>query len=105
MICAKQYHEYWQTFYQPNTIKPANNRTITGICGVRKAVAVFIIQILFEKLSVVINIEFLVMNRSIIILLSAKEMFENDLDTPIQGYYVRLRNKRLLLAIEGFVNT
>lgn len=100
VISVQQYHPYCQTFNEPHSIKPANNRTITGIGGISKTVGVAFIQVPLTKLSVVIVVNFLVLDHVITTFLPMKDMLENDMDIAIQGCYVRLGNRRQQLVIE-----
>lgn len=69
VINVQHFYVYCQKFNEPHSLKPENNRTITGIGGISKAVEVAIIQVTFANLSVIFDANNLVLDQNIPILL------------------------------------
>lgn len=101
IMSMNQYNAYCKTFGLRPAIKP-RTKGITGIGGRKAGRGTVMIQIPFPNLSIIINIDFLLIDSNVPTLLCMKDMIDNNLDISIQDRNIRYKNKVQKLVLENY---
>ena len=102
VMCISQYKAYEQEFGRKIPIKPSKKKGLKGIGGQGEVVGEVTIQIPFQKLGLIIDVDFAVLKGECPSLLSNKDMLQNNLDISLQGRYIHVGDRRQPLALENF---
>lgn len=102
VMSRSQYLAYTIKYGLKETIRPATHKGIRGIGGVQKAVWVVRVQIPFDGLRTVIDVDFLIIEDDFPTLLSMKYMVTNGLDISLQRRCMKLGKPTHPLSMENF---
>lgn len=105
VISRSQYLSYCDEFGLKPSIRNANGRKLIGVGGVVKALGLVKLQIPFAGLHLVLDVDFLVIDKEIPTMMCLRDMYENDLDISIQEKYVSYGELRYPLNTENYFLT
>lgn len=102
VISKIQYDAYQNEFGRKIIIRPPTKNNLRGIGGQQRVIGEATIQIPFNKLGLVIDVDFAIINSDIPTLLSNKDMIDNGLDLSLQGHYLHIGPLRQPLSLENY---
>lgn len=101
-MSLSQYGSYCVEFGLKRAINRSTRTVLRGIGGRRIPIGTERIQIPFDKLRIIIDVDFLILQEDVPSLLSMRDMIENQLDISIQSLHITLAGRKQSLAMENF---
>lgn len=101
IMSARQYGAYCETFGLIGNVRPSEKR-VKGIGGRQVVVGVANIQIPFDKLGLIIDVWFAILDADVPTLLSLRDLWINGLDISIQECVIKLGQKKQELEMVNF---
>lgn len=101
VMSKAQYLAYASEFGRKVPIRPANKRVLKGIGGLGKVICEETIQIPFNKLNLIIDVDFAIMEETCPSLLRNRDMITNGLEISLQGGYIHVGNRQQPLQLEN----
>lgn len=102
IMSNEQYRAYLRGFGLKRAMRLNTGRTVRGIGGKRISIGTAAIQIPLRDLSIIIEVEFLILAEATPSLLSIKDMLMNNLDISILWRYISLGPRRYNLKVENY---
>lgn len=103
VMSKSQYQAYTKEFGLKDVMKPSTNRSIRGIGGTQKACGTARIQLPFEQLGIIIDVDSLIIEENIPYPLSMKDMLLNGLDISIQEQEISIQVRKQKLTMENYL--
>ena len=102
VICEQQLKAYEVEFGVRLPIRQSLKRVVKGIAGKGEVVGEVLIPIPFNKLGIIIDVDFIVLGCNCPSLLSNKDMLTNGLDISIQGKFLYMGDRRQPLTLKNY---
>lgn len=102
VICKAQLQAYQREFQKRVRIEPRMRKNMRGIGGTGEITGGVTIPVPFNRLGIVLNILFVVLERYCPTLLRNKDMLDNGLGISIQDQYILMGEKRQPLLLENY---
>lgn len=102
VIKQARYRDYYDLFGLGQAIRFDWKRRVIGLADLPKGIRCVRIQIQFPALRIVIDVDFLMVTRDILSLLSVKDMMDNGMDTSVENRCAYHEGRREPLILENY---